>query len=168
MAKSKMRLRFPNIILLLCGLILLIFLFDFLWRNVLSPTVPGDTEGIIVADGSFASSEDSSASDSSGTDDTSEKETEAVTETTTEEATDDPNVQKVTLTQSQIHNGPLILVSGTCPFVGDADFVDFTSSGNSNVKPRDTALEINPEILQPLSNLFDGYYNDNGYVNLQI
>ncbi|MBO5227094.1 MAG: D-alanyl-D-alanine carboxypeptidase family protein [Ruminococcus sp.] len=168
MAKSKMRLRFPNIILLLCGLILLIFLFDFLWRNVLSPTVPGDTEGIIVADGSFASSEDSSASDSSGTDDTSEKETEAVTETTTEEATEDPNVQKVTLTQSQIHNGSLILVSGTCPFVGDADFVDFTSSGNSNVKPRDTALEINPEILQPLSNLFDGYYNDNGYVNLQI
>jgi len=54
MAKQKQRLRFPNIILLLCGLIILIFLFDFLWRNVISPTVPGDTNNIITSEGTFA------------------------------------------------------------------------------------------------------------------
>ena len=168
MAKSKMRLRFPNIILLLCGLILLIFLFDFLWRNILSPTVPGDTEGIITADGTFATSDPSDSVFTDTTEEDDEEQQETTTEEATEEATEDPNIQTVTLTQSQIHNGPLILVSGTCPFVGDTDFIDFTSCENSNVKPRDRALEINSEILQPISNLFNGYYNDNGYVNLQI
>jgi D-alanyl-D-alanine carboxypeptidase len=168
MAKSKMRLRFPNIILLLCGLILLIFLFDFLWRNVLSPTVPGDTEGIITADDTFATDENVPATDAEETTEESTDEEQTTTEATTEEPTEDPNIQMVTLTQSQIHNGPLILVSGTCPFIGDTDFIDFTSCDNNHVKPRDQALEFNSEILQPISNLFDGYYNDNGYVNLQV
>ncbi len=166
MAKSKMRLRFPNIILLLCGLILLIFLFDFLWRNVLSPTVPGDTEGIVTASGTFASG--TSATEATTESDDEPEETTEATEETTEEVTEDLTIETIYLSQNQIHNGPLILVSSTCPFLGNTSFTDFTANTNKNVKPRDTALQINPEIQQPISDLFDGYCYDNGYVNLQI
>ena len=146
MAKSKMRLRFPNIILLLCGLILLIFLFDFLWRNVLSPTVPGDTEGIITADGTFATDENVPATDAEETTEESTDEEQTTTEATTEKPTEDPNIQMVTLTQSQIHNGPLILVSGTCPFIGDTDFIDFTSCDN-----------IQPSLVQHIKSRYETY-----------
>lgn len=166
MAKSKMQLRFPNIILLLCGLILLIFLFDFLWRNVLAPTVPGDTENIISAQGDFAatdSSEDASENTAESTEETDPDTTEE-----SEPSTEDLNSEVITLTQNQIHNGPLILVSSTCPFVGQTDFIDFTSNTNTNVIPRDLNLQFHPDMQQAMSDLFDGYCNDNGYVNLQI
>ena len=166
--KSKMRLRFPNIILLLCGLILLIFLFDFLWRNIISPTVPGDTEGIVTADGTFSASDSEEMSPEDATEDSEDNENPQDITEASEEPTEDPFSQVITLSQSQIHNGPLILVSGTCPFLGTTNFVDFSSNTNSNVKPRDTALKINPEMAQPISDLFDGYCHDNGYVNLQI
>ncbi len=163
MAKSKMRLRFPNIILLLCGLILLIFLFDFLWRNVFDPTVPGDTEGIISASGTFASGDTGETLENDPSD-----ATENPSQDATEEATEDPTSQTIYLSQSQINNGPLILVSATCPFLGNTNFTDFSANMNNNVKPRDTALKISPIIEKPISDLFDGYCADNGYVNLQI
>lgn len=163
MAKSKMRLRFPNIILLLCGLILLIFLFDFLWRNVFDPTVPGDTESIITASGTFASGDTGEALP----DDTSDA-TENSSEDATNETIEDPTSQTIYLSQSQINNGSLILVSSTCPFLGNTNFTDFSTNTNNNVKPRDTAMEISPIIEKPISDLFDGYCADNGYVNLQI
>lgn len=164
MAKQKMRLRFPNIILLLCGLILLIFLFDFLWRNVISPPVPGDIEGIVTASGTFAASENISdteadASEGEGTEETTDAQ---------EEATDDPTTETIILSQNQVHNGPLILVSETCPFLGNTNFTDFSSNSNTNVKPRDSSLQVNSIIMEPISELFDGYCADNGYVNLQI
>ncbi|MGN0592425.1 MAG: D-alanyl-D-alanine carboxypeptidase family protein [Ruminococcus sp.] len=169
MPKSKLRLRFPNIILLLCGLILLIFLFDFLWRNVFSPSVPGDTEGAIVVQGDFAENDPSEASleDASAADSTEQEETESTesTESTTQE---DLNVETITLSQGQIHNGPLILVSSTCPFIGQTDFIDFTTNTNSNVIPRDLSLRYHPDMQQAMSDLFDAYCWDNGYVNLQI
>ena len=162
MAKQKMRLRFPNIILLLCGLILLIFLFDFLWRNVISPTVPGDTEGIITASGNFATGA-SISEETTNESGSNEKSGEA-----TEETTEDSSSETIILSQNQVHNGPLILVSETCPFLGTTDFVDFSSNSNMNVKPRDSSLKVNQIIMQPISDLFDGYCADNGYVNLQI
>lgn len=171
MAKSKMKLRFPNIILLLCGLILLIFLFDFLWRNVFSPTVPGDTENIITADGNFAASEpgENAPSENATADSTENADPDATEEETTEAATEeDRSTEVITLTQGQIHNGPLILVSSTCPFLGQTDFIDFTSNTNTNVIPRDLSLQFHPDIKQPMSDLFDAYCRDNGYVNLQI
>ncbi len=165
MAKQKMRLRFPNIILLLCGLILLIFLFDFLWRNVISPTVPGDTEGIVTASGNFAASDSisSSTTDASDENETTDEATEG-----SEAPTEDPTSETIILSQNQVHNGPLILVSETCPFLGNTNFTDFTGNSNYNVKPRDSSLQVNSIIMQPISELFDGYCADNGYVNLQI
>lgn len=168
MAKQKARLRFPNIILLLCGLILIIFLFDFLWRNVISPTVPGDVENIVTADGVFASSDAESADLDIATEPAGDDNSEDSSVTTEKETQQDIFSQTITLQQSQIHNGPLILVSSTCPFIGSTDFIDFTSNTNSNIIPRDTSLKINPDMMQPLSDLFDGFSSDNGYVNLQI
>lgn len=168
MAKQKTRLRFPNIILLLCGLILIIFLFDFLWRNVISPTVPGDIANIVTADGTFASTNSSNEDLDIATEPTSDDNTENASDTTEKETHQDIPSQTITLQRSQINNGPLILVSGTCPFLGSTSFVDFSSNTNSNVKPRDTSLKINPDMMQPLSDLFDGFCADNGYVNLQI
>ncbi|MBQ8688506.1 MAG: D-alanyl-D-alanine carboxypeptidase family protein [Ruminococcus sp.] len=168
MAKSKMKLRFPNIILLLCGLILLIFLFDFLWRNILSPTVPGDTESIISAEGNFAASDPTGTDSEQAPSDSTEENSSDSTEATEEATQEDINSETITLTQGQIHNGPLILVSSTCPFLGQTDFIDFTSNTNTNVIPRDLALQFHPDMKQPMSDLFDGYCRDNGYVNLQI
>ncbi len=175
MAKSKLQLRFPNIILLLCGLILLIFLFDFLWRNVLDPTVPGDTENIIMENGDFATTNGGADPNASATTEESSEKTKDSTEeddkTTkeTEETTEeDATTETIHLAQSQIHNGPLILVSGTCPFIGDTDFVDFSGNTNYNIIPRDTSLQVHPDMMQPISDLFDGYCMGNGYVNLQI
>lgn len=166
MAKQKTRLRFPNIILLLCGLILIIFLFDFLWRNIISPTVPGDNESIVTADGTFASKNQ----DNEDMDITTEpiSDDENVSDPTEKETQQDALSQTIKLQRSQINNGPLIMVSGTCPFIGSTSFIDFSANTNSNIKPRDTALKINPDMLQPLSDLFDGFCADNGYVNLQI
>lgn len=169
MAKQKTRLRFPNIILLLCGLILIIFLFDFLWRNVISPTVPGDSAGIVTADGTFASTKSSSSEDLDiTTEPTSDNNTENASDPTEKEIHQDISSQILTLQRSQINNGSLILVSGTCPFLGSTSFVDFSSNTNNNIKPRDASLKINPDMMQPLADLFDGYCSDNGYVNLQI
>ncbi|MDE6019471.1 MAG: D-alanyl-D-alanine carboxypeptidase family protein [Ruminococcus sp.] len=167
MAKQKIRLRFPNIILLLCGLIILIFLFDFLWRNVISPTVPGDTDGIVTADGTFSANNTDVDDLDITTEPTSEKSTEA-TDASSENTTEDIFSQTIKLSQSQIHNGPLILVSGTCPYLGTSELTDFYSNTNSNVKPRDNSLKIHPDMMQPISELFDGYCSENGYVNLQI
>lgn len=167
MAKQKMRLRFPNIILLLCGLILIIFLFDFLWRNVISPTVPGDTDSIVTADGTFAAS-DSSENDTEDATENAEGEDNTDNKNASDASQEDPFSEVITLSQGQIHNGSLILVSNTCPFLGSTDFTDFSSNTNSNVKPRDTSLRISKEMEKPLSDLFDAYCADNGYVNLQI
>ncbi|MGN0631040.1 MAG: D-alanyl-D-alanine carboxypeptidase family protein [Ruminococcus sp.] len=170
MAKQKMRLRFPNIILLLCGLILIIFLFDFLWRNIISPTVPGDTKGIVTADGTFAASDSSESNAEEITDAEDGEETTDDEEPSedSEDTEEDIFSEEITLSQGQIHNGPLILVSSTCPFIGTTDLTDFSSNTNANIKPRDNSLKINPEMERPLSELFDAYCNDNGYVNLQI
>lgn len=167
MAKQKMRLRFPNIILLLCGLILIIFLFDFLWRNIISPTVPGDTKDIVTADGTFAASDSTENEDEVSTD-IEENENATDDEDESENNNEDPFSEVITMSQGQIHNGPLVLVSSTCPFLGTTNLTDFTANVNSNVKPRDTSLKIAMEMEKPLSDLFDAYCMDNGYVNLQI
>lgn len=170
MAKQKMRLRFPNIILLLCGLIIIIFAFDFLWRNVLSPSVPGDTEGIVTADGTFAA-KGSTENEEENSSDAEESETKLDDEAATdnsENTNKDPFSEVITMTQGQIHNGPLILVSSTCPYLGTTNLTDFSANSNANIKPRDTSLKIANEMEKPLSDLFDAYCTDNGYVNLQI
>lgn len=169
MAKQKLRLRFPNIILLLCGLIILIFLFDFLWRNVISPTVPGDNVDIITADGTFA--ENSSSSEDDEPIEATESESEKSTEDSTNNSDNtqaDVFSQTIKLSQGQIHTGPLILVSSTCPYIGSEDLTDFSSNTNSNIKPRDNSMKIHKDMAEPLSALFNAYCNENGYVNLQI
>ncbi len=168
MAKSKLRLRFPNIILLLCALILLIFLFDFLWRNVFSPKVPGDTEGLVVTQGEFAASDSNELSTENASAEQTEETTTDETDETEPSTEEDQTADVIHLSQEQIHNGPLILVSSTCPFMGESNFIDFTSNTNANVIPRDVNLQFHPDMEQAMSDLFDGYCWDNGYVNLQI
>lgn len=169
MAKQKPRLRFPNIILLLCGLIILIFLFDFLWRNVISPTVPGDTTNIITSEGTFAENNSTLEDDKPVT--TTESDSEESTEDTKDNSDNtqtDIFSQTIKLSQGQIHTGPLILVSDTCPYIGSENLTDFSSNTNSNIQPRDNSMKIHQDMMQPLSDLFNAYCNDNGYVNLQI
>ena len=44
----------------------------------------------------------------------------------------------------------------------------FSAVTDANVKTRSTSLQVQPEIIQPICELFDAYAAANGYANLQI
>lgn len=164
-SKSRRRIKFSNLILILCIAICLIFAIDTIIRIFNHSKVNN-----IVADGNF-SSNSSSAQTTIITTTATEKpsnnnENEGKTKETT--TTENPDYEIIDISNDEIHNGPLILVSATCPYSGTPNLIDFTSISDEAVIPRLPELKFQREIKDSLINLFDAYATDNGYSNLQI
>ena len=85
----------------------------------------------------------------------------------TTEATQ-PSGTVLQLTAADEANGSLILVDAAHPYAGAQAWTDFSAVTDTNVKPRDTSLQMQSEIAEPLCSLFDAYAAANGYANLQV
>lgn len=72
------------------------------------------------------------------------------------------------LTAADQASGPLVLADASHPYTGTSVWSDFSAVTDANVKTRSTSLQVQPEIIQPICELFDAYAAANGYANLQI
>ena len=60
------------------------------------------------------------------------------------------------------------MVSNTCPYSGKIDFTDFSTLYDTCVKFRSETLTFQPEMRNPMVELFEAYQASQGSVNLQI
>lgn len=151
MAKHQKRhLSFAGFVACLVLLIAAIFIYDAISRLL----VPSIEENIVGVDGfSLNGTSTDTPTENNGTG----------TET---EPAENKNVLQLSADQQK--NGTLILVDQSHPYAGTQTFSDFSANTNENIKPRDTALAIQPEILEPMGSLFSDYAAAQGWSNLQI
>lgn len=138
-------------LLALVLLIVGIFALDAFYRVFLQ-NVPENIVGV----GGFASTPSASDTSSAG------EENADTTEAT------QPSGTVLQLTAADEANGSLILVDAAHPYAGAQVWTDFSAVTDTNVKPRDTSLQMQSEIAEPLCSLFDAYAAANGYANLQV
>lgn len=94
---------------------------------------------------------------------------ETPAESPPEETTEPPSDNLVvTLSSADQATGSLILVDQAHPYAGSQNLTDFAANTNENVKPRETTLAIQTEILNPIGELFSAYATAQGWCNLQI
>ena len=112
--KPKKQLQFVYIIVALAFLICIILVVDSAIRMITRANVT-----YVVSDGSF-----STETNSNGIPEATDKPTEATKkndkknkeeESTTTTQPEDPNYDTITLSDSDLHNGSLVMVSNTCP-----------------------------------------------------
>ena len=152
MSKRKQRHMSPaGFLLALVLLIVGIFALDAFYRVFLQ-NVPENIVGV----GGFASTPSASDTSSAG------EENADTTEAT------QPSGTVLQLTAADEANGSLILVDAAHPYAGAQAWTDFSAVTDTNVKPRDTSLQMQSEITEPLCSLFDAYAAANGYANLQV
>lgn len=151
--RKKRHLSSAGFALALILLIAAIFICDAIYRTFFQ----SHSENIIGTGGFSVSSDSNSMSSDTQGDLTSDD---------TEETT--PNGTVLQLTNTDMANGCLVNVDLSHPYAGDQNWTNFSSISNANVKPRDTSLSIQPEIVNPICELFDAYAAENGSVNLQI
>ena len=160
--KTKKRPQIISVAIALACLICLILVIDFVVRTVTRANVT-----YVVSEGTF------STDTNNGIPEATDKPTEAKdnkkdNETVTTTKNDDPNYDTITLSDSDLHNGSLVMVSNTCPYSGKTDFTDFSTLSDTSLKPRSESLTFQTEMRNPLINLFDAYQASQGTVNLQI
>ena len=160
--KTKKRPQIVSIVIALACLICLILVIDFVVRTVTRANVT-----YVVSEGTF------STDTNNGIPEATDKPTEAKdnkkdNETVATTKNDDPNYDTITLSDSDLHNGSLVMVSNTCPYSGKTDFTDFSTLSDTSLKPRSESLTFQTEMRNPLINLFDAYQASQGTVNLQI
>ncbi|MGN1224434.1 MAG: D-alanyl-D-alanine carboxypeptidase family protein [Ruminococcus sp.] len=165
--KPKKQLQFVYIIVALAFLICIILVVDSAIRMITRANVT-----YVVSDGSF-----STETNSNGIPEATDKPTEATKKNNNknkdEEPTSttqpvDPNYDTITLSDSDLHNGALVMVSNTCPYSGKTDFTDFSTLYDTCLKFRTETLTFQPEMRNPMVELFDAYQASQGAVNLQI
>ena len=160
--KTKKRPQIVSVVIALACLICLILVIDFTVRTVTRANVT-----YVVSEGTF------STDTNNGIPEATDKPTEAKgnkkdNETVATTKNDDPNYDTITLSDSDLHNGSLVMVSNTCPYSGKTDFTDFSTLSDTSLKPRSESLTFQTEMRNPLINLFDAYQASQGTVNLQI
>ena len=160
--KTKKRPQIISVAIALACLICLILVIDFVVRTVTRANVT-----YVVSEGTF------STDTNNGIPEATDKPTEAKdnkkdNETVATTKNDDPNYDTITLSDSDLHNGSLVMVSNTCPYSGKTDFTDFSTLSDTSLKPRSESLTFQTEMRNPLINLFDAYQASQGTVNLQI
>lgn len=165
--KPKKQLQFVYIIVALAFLICIILVVDSAIRMITRANVT-----YVVSDGSF-----STETNSNGIPEATDKPTEATKkndkknkeeESTTTTQPEDPNYDTITLSDSDLHNGSLVMVSNTCPYSGKTDFTDFSTLYDTCLKFRSETLTFQPEMKNPMVELFEAYQASQGTVNLQI
>ncbi len=166
--KPKKQMQFVNVIIILACLICLILVVDFAIRMITRANVT-----YVVSNGSF-----STETNSNGIPEATDKPTEATKknndknnkdeESTSTTQPEDPNYDTITLSDSDLHNGSLVMVSNTCPYAGKTDFTDFTTLSDTCLKYRTETLTFQTEMRNPLVELFEAYQTSQGTVNLQI
>ncbi len=171
--KPKKRSQFVNIVIVLACLICLILVVDFAVRMITRANVT-----YVVSNGSFSTESNSNgipeATDkpteqtTKKTEKTSKKNAGKTTEATTTVEEEDADFDTVSVDSTEIHNGPLVLVSSTCPYSGKTDFTDFSTLSDTCLKPRSESLTFQPEMRNSLVELFEAYQSAQGSVNLQI
>lgn len=172
--KPKKQLQFFNVIVILACLICLILVVDFAIRMITRANVT-----YVVSNGAFSTESSASeipeatdkptenkSTEKDSKDKDKDKNKEEKTTTTTEPM--DPDFDTITLSDDDLHNGSLVLVSSTCPYSGKTDFTDFTTLSDTCLKPRTESLMFQSEMRNALISLFEGYEYVQGYVNLQI
>ena len=147
--KTKKRPQIISVAIALACLICLILVIDFVVRTVTRANVT-----YVVSEGTF------STDNNNGIPEATEKPTEAKdnkkdNETVATTKNDDPNYDTITLSDSDLHNGSLVMVSNTCPYSGKTDFTDFSTLSDTSLKPRSESLTFQTEMRNPLINLFD-------------
>ena len=153
MSNRKQRHLSPaGFLLALALLIVGIFAADYVYRLFFRSS----TENIIGT-GGF-----STTSSSSGT---ASEDGENATDSTEETQ---PSGIVLQLTAADQASGPLVLADASHPYTGTSVWSDFSAVTDANVKTRSTSLQVQPEIIQPICELFDAYAAANGYANLQI
>ena len=146
MSKRKQRHMSPaGFLLALVPLMVGIFALDAFYRVFLQ-NVPENIVGV----GGFASTPSASDTSSAG------EENADTTEAT------QPSGTVLQLTAADEANGSLILVDAAHPYAGAQAWTDFSAVTDTNVKPRDTSLQMQSEITEPLCSLFDAYAAANG------
>lgn len=165
--KPKKQLQFVYIIVALAFLICIILVVDSAIRMITRANVT-----YVVSDGSF-----STETNSNGIPEATDKPTEATKkndkknkeeESTTTTQPEDPNYDTITLSDPDLHNGSLVMVSNTCPYSGKTDFTDFSTLYDTCLKFRSETLTFQPEMKNPMVELFEAYQASQGTVNLQI